>query len=144
MSSGEQVARPSRSTRQGAAVEDALGRAADFRTAQELHVRLRADGHRVGLTTVYRHLQRLVDAGEVDTVRVANGEVAYRRCREQGHHHHLVCRHCGRTVEVDGPDMEAWLDRVATKAGFSEIVHTVEIVGRCRACAREQQRSQRG
>jgi Fur family ferric uptake transcriptional regulator len=91
---------------------------------------------RVGLTTVYRHLQRLVDAGEVDTVRTASGETAYRRCGGSGHHHHLVCRQCGRTVEVDGPAVERWLDRVAARAGFTDIVHTLEIAGTCRACSR--------
>jgi Fur family ferric uptake transcriptional regulator len=124
------------STRQGAAIEDILASSDDFRTAQDLHAQLRAQGTRVGLTTVYRHLQRLSDAGEVDAVRVRSGELAYRRCGGKGHHHHLVCQQCGRVVDIDGQTVEEWLDRVAQRAGFTNIEHTVEMVGTCRQCSR--------
>jgi Fur family ferric uptake transcriptional regulator len=124
-----------RGTRQGSAVESALAGSIGFRTAQELHARLREQGARIGLTTVYRHLQRLADAGVVDTVRTRSGELAYRRCAERGHHHHLVCQRCGRVVDIDADLVEDWLDRVATDAGFTDIEHTVELAGTCRDCA---------
>jgi Fur family ferric uptake transcriptional regulator len=128
--------RPLRETRQAAVVEQALASSAEFRTAQDLHAQLRTDGMRIGLTTVYRHLQRLSDAGAVDTVRTRTGEVAYRRCADQGHHHHLVCQGCGRVVDIDGPSVENWLDEVAKRAGFTDIEHTLELTGTCRDCAR--------
>jgi Fur family ferric uptake transcriptional regulator len=135
-----EAAGPARATRQGAALERALGDTDDFRTAQELHGRLRADGVRIGLTTVYRHLQRLADTGEVDTVRTASGELAYRRCGGNSHHHHLVCRTCGRTVEVEGPEVESWLQQVARRAGYTDVVHTLEIAGLCRSCSASRSR----
>ena len=52
----------------------------DFRTAQEIHDELRRRGDSVGLTTVYRTLQAMTDAGELDALRNADGETAYRRC----------------------------------------------------------------
>lgn len=124
-----------RATRQGAVIEETLAASDDFRTAQDLHARLRAQGAGVGLTTVYRHLQRLANAGEVDTVRTGNGEIAYRLCGGKGHHHHLVCRQCGRVVDIDGPNIETWLRRVARDAGFVDIDHTVELAGTCSDCA---------
>ena len=90
---------------------------------------------RVGLTTVYRHLQRLSEAGEVDARRNRNGETAYRRCGEVGHHHHLVCQRCGRVVDIDGPAVETWLRRIARDAGFTDIEHTLELAGTCSSCA---------
>ena len=51
------------------------------------------------------------------------------------HHHHLVCRHCGFTVEVDGPEVERWSHEVADTHGFDDVSHTVEIFGTCRDCA---------
>jgi Fur family ferric uptake transcriptional regulator len=84
---------------------------------------------------VYNQLRALADAGEVDTLRTSDGETLYRRCGT-GHHHHLVCRDCGGTVEVEGPEVERWADRVAGRHGFVDIAHTVEIVGTCSACAR--------
>ena len=124
-----------RPTRQRAAVVDLLTRVDGFRTAQDLHLMLREEGASVGLTTVYRHLQALADAGEVDVVRSADGEAAYRRCASGEHHHHLVCRSCGRSVEIDAPDVEAWLDSVARKHGFAEVSHSVEVFGLCGQCA---------
>lgn len=137
---GPSAGRASRATRQGDAVQAALADGEDFCTAQDLHARLRAAGLRVGLTTVYRHLQRMADDGEVDTVRTSTGELAYRRCGDRGHHHHLVCRRCGRTVEVEGRAVESWLDRVAKEAGFTDLEHTLEIAGTCRSCARRARR----
>jgi len=123
-----------RSTRQREAVAALLDELEDFRSAQEVHDLLRQRGERVGLTTVYRSLQMLADAKEVDVLRTADGETAYRRC-SRGHHHHLVCRSCGRTVEVDGPAVERWADRVATEHGFVAVSHTLEIFGTCADCA---------
>jgi len=123
-----------RNTRQRGAVSALLGDVEGFRTAQELHALLRARGERVGLTTVYRALQTMADAGEVDVTRTPTGEQLFRQC-SRGHHHHLVCRGCGRTVEVAGPTVEHWADRIADEHGFVDISHTLEIFGTCPACA---------
>jgi Fur family ferric uptake transcriptional regulator len=126
--------RPQRATRQRAAVAAALDAVSDFRSAQELHDLLKQRGENVGLTTVYRTLQSLAESGEVDVLRTGDGESIYRRC-SGGHHHHLVCRICGRAVEVEGPAVERWADRVAAEHGFTEVSHTVEIFGRCADCS---------
>ena len=101
-----------RNTRQRGEVLALLEQMDDFRTPQQLHLDLRQRGAKVGLTTVYRTLQLLVDAGEVDTMRLPSGEQLYRRCG-RAHHHHLVCRRCGTTVEVEGPAVERWADKLA-------------------------------
>ena len=122
-----------RSTRQRAAVSEILGELEEFRTAQQLHDELRHQGNSIGLTTVYRTLQRLADSGDVDVIRTGDGEAAYRRC-SSGHHHHLVCRSCGRAVEVSGPAVERWANSVAAEHGFREISHDLEIFGTCSNC----------
>jgi Fur family ferric uptake transcriptional regulator len=127
--------RPRRkATRQRAAIDAALDRAEGFRSAQELYDELRRAGRRVGLTTVYRTLQDLAEAGEIDVLNGSEGEAIYRRCERGGHHHHLVCRSCGRSVEVDVPEVEAWARTVARRHGFTSITHTVEVFGLCRSC----------
>ncbi|MFD0821729.1 Fur family transcriptional regulator [Micromonospora zhanjiangensis] len=123
-----------RNTRQRSAVSALLGQVDGFHSAQELHAMLRDRGERVGLTTVYRTLQGLAAAGEVDVMRPPGGEHRYRRC-SQGHHHHLVCRACGSTVEVEGPTVENWADRIAAQHGYADISHTLEIFGTCPRCA---------
>jgi Fur family ferric uptake transcriptional regulator len=131
--SGTTEATPRRQTRQRRAVDEVLAELAEFRTAQQIHEELRSRGGSVGLTTVYRRLQALADAGQLDAIRVADGETAYRHCSD-GHHHHLVCRVCGRTVEVSGPAVEKWADAVAEQNGFREVSHDLEIFGTCQSC----------
>jgi Fur family ferric uptake transcriptional regulator len=122
-----------RPTKQRLAVVDAMGSFDDFRSAQEIHDLLGRRGAPVGLATVYRTLQLLAESGEVDMLRTEDGEAIYRRCSDS-HHHHLVCRSCGRTVEVEGPAVERWTRTIATEHGFSEVSHTLEIFGTCPDC----------
>jgi len=127
----ETIRRP---TRQRAAVEALLMDIDDFMSAQNLHARLRAEGQTVGLATVYRTLQAMASDGDVDMLRTADGEAVYRQCSTGHHHHHLVCRSCGRTVEVEGPAVESWADKISAENGFSDVEHTLEIVGTCSDC----------
>jgi Fur family ferric uptake transcriptional regulator len=122
-----------RSTRQRSAVAGLLDELEGFHSAQDIHDLLTKRGEAIGLTTVYRSLQLLADANEVDVIHTENGESAYRRC-SPAHHHHLVCRNCGRTVEVDGPAVERWAQDVSNAHGFVAVDHTVEVVGTCPDC----------
>lgn len=123
-----------RSTRQRSAVIVALDEIDDFRSSQELHDYLRHKGENVGLSTVYRTLTALAAAREVDVIVREDGESVYRKCSES-HHHHLVCRTCGRTVEVAGPAVERWADTVAQENGFTDVNHTLELFGLCAECS---------
>jgi Fur family transcriptional regulator, ferric uptake regulator len=123
-----------RPTRQRAAVEALLVNIGDFMSAQDLHARLRAQGQGVGLATVYRTLQAMANDGDVDMMRTVDGEAVYRRCSTGNHHHHLVCRSCRRTVEVEGPAVESWTDKISAENGFSDVHHTLEIFGTCSDC----------
>jgi len=106
----------------------------EFRTAQEVHARLRDAGDPIGLATVYRTLAQMAEQDEVDCIRTPDGQSAYRRC-STGHHHHLICRECGRTVEITPPRFEAWASQIATEHGFTQIDHELELFGRCAACS---------
>ncbi len=125
-----------RSTKQRAALADVLSKTDDFLSAQELHDHLKASGESIGLTTVYRNLQALTSAGEIDALWDGSGETRYRHC-STGHHHHLVCRRCGTTVEIQADPVERWAEKVAASHGFSDINHTVEVFGLCASCQRE-------
>ena len=63
-----------------------------------------------------------------------DGEAAYRRCSPQ-HHHHLLCRSCGLTVEVADPPVERWAAKIAAEHGFRDVQHSLEVFGTCEACA---------
>jgi Fur family ferric uptake transcriptional regulator len=122
-----------RTTRQRVAVSALLAEIGDFRSAQDIHAALRARGDAVGLATVYRNLGLMAELGEVDTLVRDDGETLYRQCSDV-HHHHLVCRQCGRTVEIAGPAVERWANAVAAKHGFSDVSHQLELFGLCATC----------
>lgn len=123
-----------RDTRQRRALRDHLAGSDSFVSAQQLYDELRAAGERVGLATVYRTLQAMTEAGELDAVRTDEGGTLFRMCGPR-HHHHLVCRSCGLTVELDGPTVEQWAAQAADEHGFADVKHVVELFGVCRDCA---------
>lgn len=123
-----------RRTWQRTAVQQALAERDDFVSAQGLHSALKAGGSPIGLATVYRALAELAVEGAADSLQ-AEGESVYRACSSPGHHHHLICRSCGRTIEIQADDIEAWAGRVAKQYGFTNPQHVVDVFGTCSACA---------
>ena len=121
-----------RRTRQRVVIWDYVGDASEFQTAQQIHDRLRAQGTPVSLPTVYRTLASMAGSGELDHL-TTDGQTAYRRCSAH-HHHHLVCRSCGRTIELTDTPVEQWAATVAQKYGFTDITHVTEISGLCPDC----------
>lgn len=124
-----------RGTRQRKVIREWLDTSDTFVSAQQVHDAIAATGSAVGLTTVYRTLQAMSEAGEVDVLRTESGEALYRKCGS-GHHHHLTCRDCGLTIELTGPSsVEKWSQDTARKYGFTNATHVVELSGICSACA---------
>ena len=128
-----------RTTRQRAAVQELLEELDGFRSAQQLHQMLVERGSPVGLATVYRTMQALADAGDVDVLRTPDGEAQYRKCGQRTHHHHLVCRSCGATVEIAADVVERWARQVGASHGFTDVDHTAELTGTCRPCAAKEE-----
>lgn len=122
-----------RNTPQKAAVKHALSEATGFVSAQQLHQTLKNHGSTIGLATVYRTLADLAEAGEADVLTSKDGELLYRACTTS-HHHHLICRDCGLTVEIEAKKVESWADEVANQHGFTEPSHNIDIFGICAAC----------
>jgi Fur family ferric uptake transcriptional regulator len=125
-----------RATSQRSAVRDSLRSSDSFRTAQAIHAELRLQGARIGLATVYRHLQLFVDEGLVHTVQLDDRQTAYRWCGQSAHHHHLVCRSCGASRELADTEFEARVAVAAEGQGFTDLTHSFEIFGVCPSCQR--------
>lgn len=121
-----------RPTRQRLSVLESLGDRPDAVTAQDLHAELRRAGHAVGLTTVYRTLTSLADAGLLD-VFTRDGEQAFRRCGDV-HHHHLVCESCNTVEELSADEVESWVHQAADRSGFKVTGHRADIFGICKNC----------
>jgi len=123
-----------RNTWQREAVREALGTSEAFVSAQTLHSTLHASGSPIGLATVYRALADLATEGEADSLQ-QEGEALYRACTPGSHHHHLICRNCGLTVEIEADAVEQWAQQVAAKHGFTQPNHVVDVFGLCADCS---------
>jgi Fur family ferric uptake transcriptional regulator len=124
-----------RQTWQREAVRAALGGSEGFVSAQALHSALRDRGSAIGLATVYRALNDLADEGEADSLQ-QEGESLYRACTPGTHHHHLICRNCGLTVEIEADAVETWAQQVAAQHGFTQPHHIVDVFGLCADCTK--------
>jgi Fur family ferric uptake transcriptional regulator len=123
-----------RNTWQREAVREALGTSEGFVSAQSLHSSLHASGSPIGLATVYRALSDLASEGEADSLQ-QEGESLYRACTPGSHHHHLICRNCGLTVEIEADEVEDWAQKVAAQHGFTQPNHIVDVFGLCAECS---------
>jgi Fur family ferric uptake transcriptional regulator len=123
-----------RHTWQREAVREALSGSEAFVSAQALHTALREGGSSIGLATVYRALADLATEGEADSLQ-QEGESLYRACTPGSHHHHLICRSCGLTVEIEADEVEQWARSVAAQHGFTQPNHIVDVFGLCAECS---------
>ena len=124
-----------RNTWQKRAIDEILDRSPDFLSAQQVHQSVAESGRTVSLATVYRVLQAQVEDGAVDILALDDGQTLFRKCETTGHHHHLVCRNCRSTEEIEAPKVEHWADHVGADFGYTEINHTLEIYGLCPQCS---------
>jgi Fur family ferric uptake transcriptional regulator len=129
------VASGIRPTRQRILVLEALAAEPNDATAQQIHARLRDEGHPIGLATVYRTLSVLSRSAVVDALMHRPAEACYRLCAADDHHHHLVCTECHRVVELADCELEPWLAQLGAEQGFRVTAHTVEAAGLCADCA---------
>ncbi len=125
-----------RNTWQRERVREELIAARGFVSAQTLYARLREAATGIGLATVYRALSSLSGDGAADSLQSPDGEHLFRACVTAGHHHHLICRSCGLTVEIEASEVEQWAQRTATRHGFTQAEHIVDIFGLCTPCAK--------
>ncbi len=105
-----------------------------FLSAAEIYEKLRRIRARVALSTVYRTLERLREKGEVSERIDAGGEARYMLCEPAKHHHHAICRTCGKVEDVDCTAVDRFAQSLRRLHGFTIDDHAMEFMGRCRQC----------
>ncbi|GGM91206.1 transcriptional repressor [Thermus composti] len=118
-----------RSTKQRRAIREAFLEAGRPLSPQEVLSLARRKVPSLGLATVYRTLKGLVEEGFLTAVALP-GEPPRYEPAGQGHHHHFLCRRCGRVYELSGCGLKADLP-----PGFQAEGHEVTVYGRCPECA---------
>jgi Fur family transcriptional regulator, ferric uptake regulator len=117
------------------AVIELLGRQDCCLTAQEIFDRLRSDGRRVGIASVYRALEQLSRDGYVQRIDIGAGTTRFEPIHADGqHHHHLVCDDCGKVEAFADDELERALRKVERRTGYSVVGHDVVLRGACDDC----------
>lgn len=127
-----------RVTKQRLAVSAALDELDDFVSTQELYRLMQNKGISVSLATAYRILQSLADDGLIDVLRNGEGEAVYRRCAVTGHHHHLLCRNCGKAVEVEAPPSRPGLPALPRSTASPRLRTRLKSSGSARSALRRK------
>jgi len=105
-------------------------------TALELDDELRARKPRVGRASIYRALEQFEQLGLVQRIEMTRGVAAYERIDPDGHHHHhAICRDCGRMATFEDRGLERAIGRIAADVPFEISEHEVVLRGLCERCA---------
>ncbi len=103
-------------------------------SAEQLYDIVKKRDPSVGQATVYRVLKLIVEAGLAREVDFGDGVMRYEHAYNHPHHDHLVCKGCGKTVEVMDAIIEELQKRVAETHGFELIDHEMYLYGYCEKC----------
>lgn len=125
--SGHRITAPRRAVAELIAAREGHFTAADL--VDEARTRRLA----IGRATIFRALERLLEAGAVERLDLPSGDHAYVGCAPD-HHHHVVCSDCGRSSEIDDAGLRAFVDEVGRRTGYEIDTHRLELFGRCPAC----------
>jgi Fur family ferric uptake transcriptional regulator len=118
------------------AVVEHLGEQPCCRSAQEIFDGIRDRGGRVGIASVYRALDQLVELRLVQRVDLGDGTARFEPAHMDGeHHHHLVCDECGKVEPFSDPGLEQALERAANRLAYGMRAHEVVLHGNCGSCA---------
>jgi Fur family ferric uptake transcriptional regulator len=105
-------------------------------TALDLDDELARRSPRVARASVYRALEQLEQLGLVRRIEVARGVAGYERVDPTGHHHHhAICRDCGRMVPFEDRSLEQAIGKLSESMAFEVAEHDVVLRGRCERCS---------
>ncbi|MDI6743344.1 MAG: Fur family transcriptional regulator [Smithella sp.] len=129
-----------RDTPQRELILDAFLKREKHFSAEELYDIVKKSDPSIGQATVYRMLKLLAEAGLAREVDFGDGVMRYEHSYNHPHHDHLVCRECGKTVEVMDSVIEELQKRVAESFGFELTDHEMYLYGLCPDCRRKTQK----
>jgi Fur family ferric uptake transcriptional regulator len=123
--------RPVRATAPRRRLDELIARRTGHFTAAELIGDAHTRGLKVGRATVFRTLDLLVEQGRLERIDLPSGEHAYVSCAPAEHHHHVVCRRCGKSVEVEDSGLQSVVGEIARRSGYTIDTHRLELFGLC-------------
>ncbi len=111
-------------------------------TAEEIYELAKEQYPEIGLATIYRTVQVLVELNVIDKVSFDDGFVRYElgnaKADSRHHHHHAICQECGRVLAFEGDLLETLEQALYDTMGFVVTDHEVKLTGYCRDCIKRK------
>lgn len=109
-------------------------------TTEELYDLVRKECPEIGLATVYRTVQLLGEIGVLSKLDLNDGCSRYELVHEEENHqhHHLICKNCGKVIEVHGDLLDYLEHSIEEKYNFKVINHSVKFYGICCDCLKKE------
>ncbi|MCF7871334.1 MAG: transcriptional repressor [Candidatus Omnitrophica bacterium] len=130
------------------AILELLNKSSEHLSAEDIYFKVKKTYPAIGLTTVYRTLELLVNMGVVSKFDFGDGRARYELAAnaedEENHHHHLICTNCGKVINyTDFVNQEKELiekteNKLATKYNFEINNHQIQFYGICPGCKKER------
>ncbi len=122
-------------SQRGSVLDTILENTGKHLSAEEIYDLVKINCPEIGLATVYRTMQVLDELGLVYKNNFDDGRTRYEITQNEDHqHHHLVCRKCGKVIEVEEDLLEQLEHQVEKKYNFSITNHKVKFFGYCNEC----------
>lgn len=108
-------------------------------TAEEIYEQVKVDYPEIGLATVYRTIQLLLELNLIDHINLDDGFVRYEIAAKDGgeskhHHHHLICLKCGSVFSFEDDLLDELEERIKKTTSFKVVDHEVKLYGYCKNC----------
>lgn len=108
-------------------------------TAEEIYELVKMDYPEIGLATVYRTIQLLLELKLIDSIQLGDGFVRYElgqrgEGQKKHHHHHLVCLGCGKVKSFEDDLLEKLEEKIEKETLFQVVDHDVKLYGYCKDC----------
>ena len=107
-------------------------------SAEDIYAQVVAKYPNVNVSTVYRTLELLEQLGLVTKTEMGVGRIMYHPI-EKGHHHHLVCRECGITIDLDDSALSPLRESLLRDYQFNAELRHMGILGLCAGCKLKSQ-----
>ncbi|PXV93487.1 Fur family ferric uptake transcriptional regulator [Lachnotalea glycerini] len=112
-------------------------------TAEEIYELIKVDYPEIGLATVYRTIQLLLELNLIDRINLDDGFVRYEIGNQDDnpakhHHHHLICVNCGKVFSFEDDLLDELEKRIMDHLSFKVLDHEVKLYGKCKDCSAKE------
>lgn len=123
-------------------LETMAGHPGEHMTAEDIYDLVRVQSPEIGLATVYRTIQVLLDLNIIDKVSFDDGFTRYELAMQMDddskhHHHHAICKGCGKVCAFEDDYLDTLEEALESSMGFTVVDHEVKLYGYCRECKKK-------